>query len=325
MIPARYMFALRIAISTVIAAGLSLSFGWERPMWAMFGVMFCALGDEGESLHKGTMRLLATCVGGGLSLIFTALFSDHRWQFGGAVMAWVLICVYMMQDNRRWYVWFHAAFLTILMPIYSAEEPARAFLVVMLRFQETALGVLIYTVIANVVLPDRSRKTFIAQLGRQVAAVDGLLSNLARAYRRDAAGVDLDGMTRRLRSESVALHTNFRTRLDAAVVENFDLLENRDAWRRIIDELEAIIRMSNRLRLSLADVHADRLRGRLPDIAPATEEIARRMSETAAILGGSRAFAPPRRVETPQLAPPGDGRPFRLRRHSRVPRHLARA
>ncbi len=181
MIPQKYFFALRIAISVVIAAGLSLAFGWERPMWAMFAVVFCALGDEGESLHKGVLRLLATVLGGTLSIVFTALFNDHRWYFGGAIMIWVMFCVYMMQDRRNWYVWFHAAFLTILMPIYSAENPAFAFEVVMLRFQETALGVLIYTVVANVILPDGSRTAFIAELGQRVAEVGRVFGSLIAA------------------------------------------------------------------------------------------------------------------------------------------------
>ncbi len=82
----RFRFAARLATSVVIAVGLSLALGWERPMWAMFAVIFCDLGDEGESLHKGTMRILGTFLGCALSLLFTALFNDHRWYFGGAVM-----------------------------------------------------------------------------------------------------------------------------------------------------------------------------------------------------------------------------------------------
>ena len=121
------MFAARLSVSVVIAAGFSLWLGWEKPVWAMFAVIYCALGDEGESLHKGTLRILATFMGGGMSLLITALFNDHRWAFGGAVLVWIMFCSYMMQNNRRYYMWLVAAMLTVLMPIYSAEQPARAF------------------------------------------------------------------------------------------------------------------------------------------------------------------------------------------------------
>lgn len=67
----RYLFAARLSISVALAAGFSLWLGWEKPTWAMFAVTYCALGDEGESLRKGQMRILATLWGGGMSLLYT--------------------------------------------------------------------------------------------------------------------------------------------------------------------------------------------------------------------------------------------------------------
>ena len=60
----------------------------------------------------------------GFGVAFTA--QNLLYAFGGAVLVWIMFCSYMMQNNRRYYMWLVAAMLTVLMPIYSAEQPARA-------------------------------------------------------------------------------------------------------------------------------------------------------------------------------------------------------
>ena len=295
------MFAARLSVSVVIAAGFSLWLGWEKPVWAMFAVIYCALGDEGESLHKGTLRILATFMGGGMSLLITALFNDHRWAFGGAVLVWIMFCSYMMQNNRRYYMWLVAAMLTVLMPIYSAEQPARAFEVVMLRLEETIVGVIVYTLVACVLLPDRKRKSFVHELRDQVVAANETLQHLLKAWRDDPQAL-LDGEKGlQLRNEALALHTSFRNRIDVGIVESFDVVENRDAWSRAIDELDAIIRLLNRVCLSLADIPAPaRAAGQLPDISDVTGEIHRRLDAAAAILDGGNTVELPRPVAIPR-------------------------
>lgn len=301
------MFALRVSVSVVIAAGLSLWFGWERPMWAMFAVIYCALGAEGESLHKGLLRTLATFIGCAMSLIFTAMFNDQRWAFGGAVLAWIMFCAYMMQGNRRWYMWQVAAWLTILMPIYSAEQPARAFEVVMLRLEETLLGLIVYTVVASVLLPDRRRSSFMHELRDQIKAVEGAVAHLAAAWQGDAGALQQRDRIRSLRNEALSLHVNFRNRIDVGIIENFDLMENRDAWQKAIDELEAILRLLNHFRLCLGDLPAAAVARPLPDIAGAVQEIERRLQETAAVLDGGRNVQLPYPLTIPRPQLPEQG------------------
>ena len=248
------------------------------------------------------MRILATFLGGGMSLLFTALFNDHRWAFGGAVLRWIMFCVYMMQNNRRYYIWFVAGWLTILMPIYSAEEPARAFEVVMLRLEETVLGVLIYTLVASVLMPDGKRKSFINQMHDQVAAVNEAVAHLTRAYRGDPQALAHSDSALKLRNEALVLHANFRNRIDVGIVESFDVLENRDAWHRAIEELEALVQMLNRFRLALADTQSAPHPKGLPDISGIADKIRRRLGQCVAILGGAQAAGPPMPVKVPRPA-----------------------
>ncbi len=275
----------------------------------MFAVIYCALGTEGESLHKGLMRALATFMGCAVSLLFTAMFNDQRWAFGGAVLVWIMFCAYMMQGNRRWYMWQVSAWLTILMPIYSAEEPACAFLVVMLRLEETLLGLIVYTVVASVLLPDRRRSSFMHELRGQIGTAGEALRHLAAAWQGDPEALKDREKVRKLRDEALAMHVNFRNRIDVGIIENFDILENRDAWQKSIDELEAMLRLLNHFRLCLGDIPTAMADRPLPDISGVIREIERRLHETAAVLGGARTVRLPEPVTipTPDLpAPDGD-------------------
>ena len=302
----RFRFAARLATSVVIAVGLSLALGWERPMWAMFAVIFCDLGDEGESLHKGTMRILGTFLGCALSLLFTALFNDHRWYFGGAVMVWVTICSFMMHDNRRYYFWFLSAWLTILMPIYSAEQPETAFLVVMLRLQETILGVMVFTFVANFVFPDRHRRDFVQEFRDHTRRLKAAFADLIAAWLGGSQGEGSGKSPLELRQEALELHTNFRNRIDVGVIESFDVLENRSAWHRSLDEFDALLQLLNRFRLDISDIRLEDLDRPVPDIGQVIREIERRLDETIAVLGGRRSVDLPRAVALPQIELPAD-------------------
>ncbi|MCB1776900.1 MAG: FUSC family protein [Candidatus Competibacteraceae bacterium] len=284
----------------MIAVGLSLALAWDEPKWAMFAVIYCALGNEGESFHKGLMRILATFMGGGLSLVFMALFNEHRWAFGAAVACWIFLCSYMMQDNRRYYVWFVGGWLTILMPIYSSENSALAFEIVMLRLEETLLGVLVYTFVANVLLIDHQRRNFMHKLRDQIENLKQVLSDLHVAYREGSAAANEKNRLDRSR-QALALQTDFHNRIDAGIIESFDIINNRDAWRRTIDEFTALVNLMNSLSIDLQTFNSQYLLKALPDIRPVLLEIERRLDQSVAILDGAQTVEPPRKAPLPSI------------------------
>lgn len=296
----RFLFATRLAVAVVIAVGLSLAFSWDEPKWAMFAVIYCALENEGESFHKGLMRILATFMGGSLSLVFMALFNEHRWAFGTAVASWIALCAYMMQDNRRYYFWFVGGWLTILMPIYSSENSALAFEIVMLRLEETILGVLVYTLVANVLLIDHQRRNFIYELRKQIENLKWVLVHVGAAYRGDT-GAQADKNALDLHRQALALHTDFRNRIDAGITESFDVINHRDAWHRTIDEFEALINQLNCLSIDISTFNGQYPFISLPDIRPVLIEIERRLDQTVAILDGKQEVELPQKVVLPHV------------------------
>ena len=297
----RFLFATRLAVAVVIAVGLSLAFAWDEPKWAMFATIFCTLENEGESFHKGLMRILATFMGGALSLVFMALFNEHRWAFSTAIACWIFLCSYMMQDNRRYYFWFVGGWLTILMPIYSSENSALAFQIVMLRLEETLLGVLVYTFVANVLLIDHQRRNFIHELRDQLENLKQVLVHLGAVYRGNTTAKTNAQNALELRRQALALHTDFHNRIDAGIVESFDIINNRDAWRRTTDEFTALVDQLNGLSIDIQTFNSQYPLKALPDIQPVLQEIERRLNQSMAILDGAQEFEPPQKVLLPSI------------------------
>lgn len=270
----------------------------------MFAVIFCALGDEGESYHKGIMRILATILGCSMSLVFTSVFNDQRWAFAGAVLIWVMICTWNMQGNRRWYIWFLGGWLTILMPIYSAEQPDLAFEVVILRLEETMLGVIVYTIVVNVIFPSRQHSEFGGRLRDQIAALRAVLADVDGAFQgkaRKSGGIGA------LTGSAQALHASFRNQIDVSITESFETIENRDAWRHMITGLDAIIGLLCQLRPAVSGPHVEAIHANLPDLGSIYREIDRRLGETLAVLDGATEAEPPRPVTMPAMAPLREG------------------
>ena len=55
--------AIKTALAMTIAYGIGLQMGWDRPYWAGFAVAFISLSTVGQSLNKGTLRVVGTVIG----------------------------------------------------------------------------------------------------------------------------------------------------------------------------------------------------------------------------------------------------------------------
>ena len=299
----RVLFAARLAVAVVIAVGLSLAWAWDEPKWAMFAVIYCTLESEGESFHKGLMRILATFMGGALSLVFMALFNEQRWAFSGAIACWIFLCSYMMQDNRRYYFWFVGGWLTILMPIYSSENSAMAFEIVMLRLQETILGVLVYTFVANVLFIDRQRSDFFHELRDQIDRLKQTLTHLGVAYRGDTGVTGDDTGRVDLHRQVQALHTGFHNRIDAGIIDSFELVDRRAAWLRAIDEFVAFIDALDKFSIDIRAFCDGPSSIPRPDIRPMLAEVQRRLTQAAMLLDNATEVEPPQKIDLPGIDP----------------------
>ena len=139
----------------VIAYGIALAMDWDRPYWAAFAIAFVSLSTLEESVNKAMQRLLGTLAGAVVALTIVALSIQDRWLFMLLLAGWIACATYLTSGTRHQYFWFVAGFVTAIIAMESGPNSAAVFDTAVLRTEQTALGIIVYTVVAALVWPVR--------------------------------------------------------------------------------------------------------------------------------------------------------------------------
>jgi len=95
-----------------------------------------------------------------VSLIIIGLFVQNRRGFILPLSAFAGLCTYPIGVSKRWYFWFMAGFVTIVVSFDGGTNPPHAFDTAVLHAQETGLWILVYTLVSNLLWPSRSKAGF---------------------------------------------------------------------------------------------------------------------------------------------------------------------
>src|SRR6516165_4522142 len=166
----RIKTAIKTALATVLAYGVALSMDWKDAHWAAFAVAFCTLSTAGESLNKGLLRLSGTLVGSLAAVTLIALFPQDRWQFLIGMSIFTGFCAYMMPGTSRWYFWQIAGLSVPLIALAGGSDPLNDFQTAVTRTEETALGVVSYSLVWLLIWPTSTREAFEDAVRRLVTA-----------------------------------------------------------------------------------------------------------------------------------------------------------
>jgi hypothetical protein len=278
----RVKTAVKTALAVVLAYGVALYMDWENGYWAAFTVAFCSLSTVGESLNKGLLRLSGTLLGGVAAITLIALFPQDRWLFLIGMSIFSGFCTYMMFGVSRWYFWYVAGFSVPLLALAGGSSPLNDFQTVLLRGEETALGLVSYSLVWLLIWPTSSREAFEDAVRRLVSAHRQLTAN----YLALATGETPDSGTEALRRQSTQGLARLGGLLDGAEIDSYDVWEARHAWRGLIHRLSQLTSASERWRQSLAEVRELNLRRLLPDLPGFAAEIDRRFAEIGRMLEG---------------------------------------
>jgi len=295
--------SIKTALAMTIAYGIALSMDWDRPYWAGFAVTFISLSTVGQSLNKGALRLLGTLLALVVSLLIIGLFVQDRWWFMVALSAWVGFCTYRMTVSSRSYFWFLAGFASVVISMDGGLSPVHAFDTAVLRAQETALGVLVYTLVTTLLWPTSSHAGFetvtraLAQAQRRLYSGyrDAMLGGGPKQANPDHGTISAtihdtpalipDPGLRAAAIQYDQLLAQFGATLEAALTDSYHVMELRQQWRHFQ-------RQSTSLRETLEQWHQNtgEIRGLdmdvlLPAYAAAMQEIEQRLVETERLLG----------------------------------------
>jgi len=278
-----------------IAYGISLSQDWDKPYWAGFAVAFVSLASIGQSMNKAALRMFGTLMAMVVALTFIALFAQDRWAFILTVSVYAGFCCYMMSGSKHAYFWQLSSTVVLIISLDAGPDPVNAFNTAVLRAEQTGLGILVYSLVAIFLWPNRS-----------VSAFNAAATELARTqnqfYQACLGLVQGQGdvpEVRRLSTTIVQAKTRFDQQLNAAEIDSTDVWELRRTWRRYQQQEMELMQALERWRESLAEVEAQHLLRLLPNLETFGAELDGRLAQIAQMLGD---HAPDRVLQIQELA-----------------------
>jgi len=291
MLSHRTRESIKTALAVVIAYGIAFYVGWDKPFWAAFAVIMISLDTTGQSIHKAALRVLGTVVGVSAGLTFFALFPQERWGLLAVLCLYVGFGAYMIAGARRQYFWFVSTFVCLVIIIDGAPVSSDLFAIAMARFEETAMGILVYSVISILLWPTSSR----ADLEDAAKNLFTIQVDLYRASLTRLADEENQRDLQPVAIREIQALAQFEKHLEAAINDSYEAWEMRHRWRQYHDLSRSLMQTLGRWRETLEECrHLDRGRV-LPNHAAFTTELERRATEIKRMLQGE----PPQASPTP--------------------------
>jgi uncharacterized membrane protein YccC len=283
--------AIKTALAMTIAYGISLGMGWDNPYWAGFAVAMISLSTVGQSLNKGTMRMLGTLVAAAAALTFIAWFIQERWWFIAVLSLYLGFCTYMITGKKFTYFWWCCAFVTLVICVHAAGD-GYAFNTAVLRVQQTGMGILVYTLVSVLLWPSSSR----GGLDEATRKLFAIQAKLYRAYRGLLSGRGTAEDSRPLRMQEVQLLNQCEQTLRAAQTDSYEVWEVRHQWWRFHRQSAALMETLEHWRESFPEIQSLDQSKLLPNIAAVCGELDRRFEEIERMLAGEAPVHSPQPV-----------------------------
>ena len=288
----RFRQSVRVALAMVLAYYVGMAMGWERPHWAGLAVALCSMGTVGGSFRKGLLRINGTFLAGAMTLLLLALFPQDRWLYLLVTATFVAFCTYMMGHSSRWYFWSIAGYVMPLLALASGASSANAFETVVLRLQQTTLGVVAFTIVASLLWPQRAAPT----MTKAVSEVADLQRRLLARHFGVLAGKPDDGADSKYRSQASGAIAGLSTLVDGAEVDSFEVWETRHLWRRCAADFAALNEAIEHWRHGFPELQELDLRRLIPGLPALGAELDERLASMAAMLAGKPPQAQPRDI-----------------------------
>ena len=292
--------AIKPALAVVIAYGISLGMGWKNPYWAGFAVAMISLSTAGQSLNKGTMRMLGTLVAAAASLSLIAWFAQDRWWFIAFLSIYIGFCTYMIAGKKRQYFWYCCAFVCLVICVHAAGQPD-AFSIAVLRVQQTGMGILVYTLVSILLWPTNSQD-ILNEITHKLFTTQ---ATIFRSYRSLLNGQATAEDSRPLRIQEVQMLGQHAQALNAAETDSYEVWELRRQWRHLHQLSNDLLETLERWRQSFSEIQQFDLTKLLPNSGGVLSELDDRFTEIEQMLADEKPAGAPKpitlAVETKEL------------------------
>ena len=295
----RFKSAFRLALAMVITYGISLAMDWDKTFWAALSVIFCSLATAGESINHSVDRIVGTVAAAILALLLAAAFPQQRWLFLIGLSTIIAVCSYRMTGSTpRDYVWFNAGFnlpIIAIMGETSGSFAPATFDIAILRVQQTALGAIVYSLVAVLVWPRRGDEDFFATVRGICDTQCGLFSGYVQLVMGKGAIAELQ---KPLAGVAAQLPT-LRSKFEGAAYDSPDVRMMSGTWVALLGNIRALHTAFDRWGSGFGELQGLDLRRYLPGCDRFIAEVEARFQCVDRLLSGRPALREPGVLELP--------------------------
>lgn len=149
------IFALKMAIATAISYFLGMKIGaYSSPLPGEIGALWSVISanlvlkmGHLESFKLGLERIIGTFIGSFVGAVFLFFFHEGFWLLPSGIFLTVIICFFFSMEN----VYIPACLaIAVVMIIWEIGDQSNPWIYSLMRFLESALGVITALVIARI-------------------------------------------------------------------------------------------------------------------------------------------------------------------------------
>lgn len=172
--------ALRTALAAVTSLIIAFVCHLDKPYWSGMTVVLVANLYTGDILVKALMRILGTVIGALIGYLLSAFVVDSLLLYFCLNFFIVAIAVYYYNCSKYAYAWLLGAIAAFIVISGVAITPEDVLSSAIWRPIEIALGVIVSSIFAFFVLPNRITDKTAHDVNLIFATVDALFVNLDR-------------------------------------------------------------------------------------------------------------------------------------------------
>jgi len=179
--------AIKIAFAVTFAICFALWLEWDKPYWAGMAALVMGMNESfGHAIHKGRNRILGTIIGAASGVILISLFSQDRFWFLGSLTLMLALCVFMASNKKYGYIATISFIVCLIVASVGGFDSETTFTILLLRLQETFLGVITYSLVYRFIWPKESEEAFFLQFSQVRAKLVASYEILALSTQKQA-------------------------------------------------------------------------------------------------------------------------------------------
>ena len=292
----KFKEAVKTGLALMLVYGIALKVNWMNPYWAGWAVAMISLATAGESIHKGLLRLAGTIPGCLSAIVIISLAPQSRWLLLLLACIWIFFTTYMMLvDKQHSYFWNVAGFVSLVILVIGPSSSENLFMHAMFRTVETAMGVVVYTLVTVFLWP-RTNLGAIKKTGGMLAATQAAR---VQAGREMMTGGTTEANLSELHGQEVQQLARFAQVLQAEGSESYEVHEMRHAWNRFHGLSAAVMETIDRWQTGIADLTGIDVNAALPDLPAYFDELDARFAKIQDLLGGTPSTHEPATISLP--------------------------